>query len=71
MSTPGLGRLHLVQLELLAPKGATRDGDQLEMFVPRWVQQEPWSGKSPRVLTRASQLFSLGAAPAGGLRDLR
>ena len=29
----------------------------------------PWKGRSPRVLTSAFKKFSLGAPPAGGLRD--
>ena len=52
-------------VELVAPQGFTRDGDQLEMFVVAEVE-EPWGGKSPRVLTRAFETFSLGAHPPGG-----
>ncbi len=52
--------------ELTAPRNYTRDGEQYELFVPMWVV-EPWGGKSPRVLTRAWEKFSLGAHPPGGL----
>ena len=56
-------------MEVKAPPGYTRDGDQFELFVPTEVEA-PWGGKSARVLTKVAQLFSLGAPPAGGLRDL-
>ncbi len=54
-----------VVVELVAPKGFTRDGEQLDMFVPM-RRREPWSGQSPRVLTKAFKTFSLGAHPPGG-----
>ena len=55
-----------VIVELVAPKGYTRDGDQLEMFSPEEIDGEPWRGQSPRALTGAFQRFSLGALPPGG-----
>ncbi len=54
--------------ELLAPKGFTRDGNQLEMFVPTLVEL-PWRGQSTRVLTRVFSMFSVGTPPPRGLRD--
>jgi len=47
------------------------DCDQLELFFPRKyvVIPEPWEGQSPRGLTRPHRTASLGAPPAGGLRD--
>ncbi len=54
-------------VELTAPKGYTRDGSQLELFRPAGLEERPWSGKSPRVLTKAFGKFSLGALPRGGL----
>ncbi len=57
-------------VELVAPRGFTRVGDQLEMFSPVLVE-EPWSGKSPRVLTKAFERFRLGPHPRGGAARLR
>ena len=57
-------------MELVAPEGTTRDGDQLVFLISRSCEA-PWSGQSPRVLTRMFRKFSLRAFPAGGLRDLK
>ncbi len=53
---------------LPAPEGLTYDGDQLELFEAKVLRVEPWSGQSPRVLTKAYQAYSLGAHPLRGLR---
>jgi len=46
------------------------EGDQfeLELLGEGRAWYEPWGGMSPRGLTEASKLFSLGAPPARGLR---
>ena len=43
---------------------------ELALADPRADVLVPWEGKSPRVLTKAFRMFSLGALPARGLRDL-
>jgi len=43
-----------------------RVGDQLELLLGGdrvWI--EPWDGRAPRGLTKASKMFSLQAPPAG------
>ncbi len=41
---------------------------ELELDDVRGVRRVvPWDGRSPRVLTRSHELFSLGALPRGGL----
>ena len=52
-------------MELVAPEGYTRVGDQYEMFVPMSMR-EPWSGQSPRALTKAAQILRLGPHTRGG-----
>jgi len=44
---------------------------QLELFTAKEMLGTVvvWDGRSPRVLTRAFQKFSLGAPPLRGLRD--
>ncbi len=44
------------------------DGEQLLLFSTKEMGELPWRGRSPRGLTRARKIFSLGAGPAGGLR---
>ncbi len=57
--------------DLCGERHPTSDSDQLELeLMGRGLPwREPWSGKSPRVLTEAYEKFSLGAPPARGLRD--
>ncbi len=47
------------------------DSDQLELEFVRETDEEivVWRGKPPRELTRAFEMFSLGAQPPGGLRE--
>ena len=40
---------------------------ELELAGPGRAWYEPWAGRSPRALTGAAVMFSLGAFPAGGL----
>ena len=49
--------------------GPPRVGDQLEFELAGLgrMWREPWSGRSPRGLTKVAQKFSLRALPAGGL----
>ncbi len=51
-------------------KSPPRVGDQLELELagPGRAWYEPWGGRSPRVLTKAVNSFSLGALPLAGLR---
>ncbi len=55
--------------ELYDRRYPSRVGEQLELELagPGRSWNEPWAGKSPRVLTKVSQVFSLGAPPLGGL----
>ncbi len=55
-------------VELVAPEGFTRDGEQLELCMPVRMLP-PWSGQSARGLTRVAETLRLGPTPAGGLRD--
>ncbi len=50
-----------------------RVGDQLglELVDPAKGRSEPWGGRSPRSLTRAFEMFSLGAHPARVLRGVK
>ncbi len=60
-------------LELVRSISA-RDPRQLEMFTRAEMvgdRRLPWGGVTPRLLTRGAKCVSLGALPAGGLRDRR
>ena len=51
----------------------SRIGEQLELDLagPGRPWLEPWEGRSPRSLTKASQMFKLSAIPPGGAATKR